>query len=220
MTDASAPNESRQRGPPPAKGRPKGSGSIIRTIQEEGTRAAARARQEKGARGHAAEELGDMAADIAYGDEEEMDGDPSDWARRCQATHTAWEAGGQAYQRQFVEYLAGNIRRSIEQAESYQRHLQSEIDQWCPTACSCAEHAAYSRSDAGEVSYYGRTCTFTLRVATFHCNCCSRKIELPPLAFGCFPSTPVQPTIWWELQLLHQYRKEAHESGLSMTGEQ
>ena len=77
--------------------------------------------------------------DEAYGDEEEMDGSPSDWALRCQETHVAWKREGPLYKDQFMEFLPINLNRSKQRALSYQRQLQSEVDAWCPPPCGCCD---------------------------------------------------------------------------------
>jgi len=175
----------------PSKGRPRGSGSISRSTQQSGTRAAARARQEKAARGLAAEEK----LTEAYEDEEEMDGDPSTWGIRCQKKDAVWRSSVAINQAQFLDCLALNIKRSKEQAESLQGQLQAELNAWQPPACNkCPALGEYTSSSDGEVTYYGRTCTFSLSVTTFHCCGCSQPFSPPPLAFGCFPSTPANPS--------------------------
>ena len=66
---------------------------------------------------------------------------------------------------------------------------------------------------------HGLAYMFTLDVSVYQCSKCSRKVEPPPLAFGCFPSSPTHAhSIWWDLRLLHRYRKLGKE-GLSTTGE-
>ena len=202
--------------PPPPKGRPKGSGHMSRSTQQAGTRAAQRARQVREARGAGAM-MGELA-EVAYGDEEEMDGDPSTWGVRCQKAHDAWDANANSCKGQFLQYLAINIQRSQNHAQTYQKQLQSELDSWLPSSCCHCDTTSLCVSSKGQVTYYGRTCTFNLTISTFQCQCCGKKVEPPPLAFGCFPSSPTQAHVWWELQLLHQYRREAHDSGLSITG--
>ena len=58
----------------------KGSGHMSRSTQQAGTRAAQRARQVREARGAGAMEI--ELAEVAYGDKEEMERDPSTWAER------------------------------------------------------------------------------------------------------------------------------------------
>ena len=79
---------------PGKRGRPTGSGvGPSRLVQQEGTRASARLRAEKAARG--AQARGETA-ELAYGDEaeDEIDGDPSTWGLRCQRNNAAWKANG------------------------------------------------------------------------------------------------------------------------------
>ena len=76
---------------PGKRGRPTGSGvGPSRLVQQEGTRASARLRAEKAARG--AQARGETA-ELAYGDEAE-DEIPSTWGLRCQRNNAAWKANG------------------------------------------------------------------------------------------------------------------------------
>ena len=205
--------------PAPAKGRPKGQGVISRSTQLAGTRAAARARKELAAMRKAqADGEVDEATEMAYADEEDMDGDPSTWAIRCQISHDAWVAGASSNVAEFIDCLGKNMERSQALRKALKVHLQSELDAWQPSTCSCGSELEAMRCPDGKVTYYGRTCTFKLKVNKSTCPSCHKQSSPSPLAFGCFPSTPKQPTLWWELELFHLYRKAAHVSGLSISG--
>ena len=77
--------------------------------------------------------------------------------------------------------------------------------------------AEFCSRDSGTVTYYGQTCEFTLKLHEWQCQCCSQWLGLDPLSFGCFPSTPTTPLVWFDLQLLQLYQRLGLE-GLSATG--
>ena len=198
-------------------GRPKGSGQgPSRSTQQAGTTAAAAARQ--AAAGREAAET-EAAAAAAEKDEAEDDvGDPTTWGFRCEKQHTAWRGCCAAHKSLYYDSLPRNLARSKEEAEGHQRRLQAEVEEWQPDACprGCAT-ASFTRQPAGGVTYYGRTCIFHISLYEYQCLCCNDRVAPSPLAFGCFPSTPTTPQIWFELQLLQLYSKQGHE-GLSSTG--
>jgi hypothetical protein len=92
------------------------------------------------------------------------------------------------------------------------------VEEWQPPACRCGcDTASFTRHPAGDVWYYGRTCVFQVSLYEWRCSNCCRGVAPSPLAFGCFPSTPTIPQMWFELQLLHLYREQGHD-GMSSTG--
>ena len=200
--------------PGPAPG--SGTAGPSRLNQQAGVQAAAKSRKLERDRTGARDLLGDLAAADEAEDLDDMEMDPSAWARRCESQHAAWTKQCSCHRDQYLEYLPENLQRYKAQKDAKHQQLQDEIDKWRPSACECTLDASFTCS-VGEVDYFGLDCTFTLKGNEFRCQC-SRISSPPPLAFGCFPATPTAPRMWFDLRALHLYRRQALE-GMSTTGE-
>ena len=198
-------------------GRPRGSGQgPARSTQQAGTLAATAARIAAG-REAADTETAAAAAGNEAGDGEDV-GDATIWGRRCENQHSAWKDCCSTNRELYYDSLPCNLARSKEEADGLQRRRQAEVEEWQPPACQCGcDTASFTQHPAGDVWYYGRTCAFQLSLYEWQCSNCNRRAAPSPLAFGCFPSTPTIPQMWFELQLLHLYREQGHE-GMSSTG--
>jgi len=62
-----------------------------------------------------------------------MDGDPSTRGLTCQKKDAVCRSSVALHQAQFLDFLAQNVKRSKEQAESLQQgQLQAELNAWQP----------------------------------------------------------------------------------------
>ena len=175
---------------PGKRGRPTGSGvGPSRLVQQEGTRASARLRAEKAARG--AQARGETA-ELAYGDEaeDEIDGDPSTWGLRCQRNNAAWKANGPLYNEQFLSSLPQNLARSKWERDAMQGKIQSEINCWRPSRCLCSGEE-YACSHAGEVTFYMAWPTCSLLTLAYT-NARSVHARLSPLRWPSGVSRALQ----------------------------
>lgn len=197
-------------------GRPRGGGQgPSRATQQAGTTAATAARLAAAAREAAETEAAAAGANDEAGADDE--GDLSTWGLRAEKQDSAWKDICSAHRALYYDCLPCNLARSKEEADGMQRSRQSEVEEWQPSACQCGcDAASFSRHPAGDVWYYGRTCVFQLSLYEWQCSSCNRRVAPSPLAFGCLPSTPTIPQMWFELQLLQLYRRLGHE-GLSST---
>ena len=71
---------------------------------------------------------------------------------------------------------------------------------------------------ARSITFYSMQCVGKLTVPEWHCSCCKASLTPPPSAFVCFPSTPVNPSLWYDVQVLQTYQRFGLLDGLSATG--
>ena len=221
----SAPTPITSLGPMVAPGPPRGSSLMgpSREAQARGSQAATAGRAADTVRNlKAAME----AAAAAQGDEaeEEIEGEPRTWARRCANQSEAWGSLSSHFRQQYVDFLPQNLAREEEMTEKLKEKLQSDLSNYRPATCSCSSSidgepkAQWISHSDGEVTYYGLTCTFPLQLTAYQCSNCSKRCSVSPLAFGCLPSTPTMPNVWFDLKVLRLHRRQFSE-GMSTTGE-
>ena len=164
-----------------------------------------------------------MAADGDLSSEER-----SDHYIRANRQQTAWKAQETCLRDRLIGSLPMNVARAQGHAETKRKGMQSEVDEsWGAHQCSCSSdrdyrdplhHSQFSKELDGEVTYVGLECTFLLSMPKWACSCCGQSFTPHALDFGCFPSTPTTPHVWYDLQVLWMYQNSGLLEGLSATG--
>ena len=126
--------------------------------------------------------------------------------------------------------LVRGIKRAA--AASFLASLQSAIDDsWMLHPCFNVE-GVFDPSERGvpasnlpprEVIYWGLEFTGKLTIPEWSCHhlgCSSPDQSITPhaLTFCCFPSTPSFPSVWFDLSVMHTYKRLGPKEGLSATG--
>ena len=224
----SAPTPAASLGPIVPPGPPPGSAlsGPSREAQASGVQAAADQRSRAAQEGRDLQEA--LAATALADEAEEIEGDPSTWAARQKAQNKSWKELGNRLMEQYLESFPSNLARCTWETEALRTRLQSELDNFCPSPCKCAHSSESDGCDCvmpewvpcpnGQVSYLGLTCTFDLRITAWKCSICSTNSSPSPVAFGCFPSSPCNPHVWFDLRLLRLFRRQFSE-GMSTTGD-
>jgi len=217
-----------------SSGRPSGSGSgPSRLIQQQATAAAAAARAVREQEGG-----DDNGGPLREADQPSEESEHAIKARRRQEN---WKKLMPELRSKYLDTLPCNITRTSKQASAMQTALQAEINGLlCPRCHPSAdgpeppqlqpfideqqpqpqldgpEHSTHSDSF---VWYFGLDGCFPL--AMMKCKCASCNLTFMPnaLDFGCFPSSPITPHVWYDLKVLHLYKKYGVMDGLSATGE-
>ena len=197
-------------------GRPQGSGAgPSRTALQQGTAAAAAARRDGSEGGSAGDD--DDDDDMI----DEASNQRSEHYRKCKAQQAGWKGLMPGLRGMFYASLSANMSRAQQQAAALREALQAEVDEsWSAHACSIGPiyPSAFSRQPDGDVTYYGLDSIFTLNLPKWTCACCTQSFSPHAIAFGCFPSTPRTPHVWYDLRVLHLYKKFGPGEGLSATG--
>lgn len=132
-----------------------------------------------------------------------------------------WKMLGPGLREKFYYKLPLYVTRYQAQAEGKRAGLQAEVERsWEHHECTSgpAHSGQFTRESDGEVTYYGMDSVFQLSLPKWTCTCCSNTFTPHALDYGCFPSTPTTPHVWYDLQVLRLYRKPGLSEGLSATG--
>jgi hypothetical protein len=175
------------------------------------------------------EEGGDNGGPPREADQPSEESEHAFKARRQQEN---WKALMPELRSKYLDTLPCNISRASKQASATQGALQAEIDDLrCPR---CHPQPQPDRSEQpqpqpqpqpdgpkydGLVWYIGLDCCFQLTMEKCKCASCSQSYSPNALDYGCFPSSPVTPHVWYDLRVLYLYKKYGLMDGLSATGE-
>jgi hypothetical protein len=132
----------------------------------------------------------------------------SEHVRKVERMQEAWRGQMPHLKDRYYCYLPENIARAAREREAKQSTMQEEVN----AACSSSSD---NEAD-GEVTYVGLSCVFQLKLPKI---CCGEMSTPHALQFGCFPSTPTTPHLWYDLDVLSMYMKLGLGDGLSGTGE-
>ena len=89
----------------------------------------------------------------------------------------------------------------------------------CCAGCSSFEQSGLQRKPASMAQYVSLQCAVVVQIPIWHCPKCSTTFTANPVAAGCWPNTPVLPSILWDQQLLHFSSHLRQEGGVSFDGE-
>jgi hypothetical protein len=194
-----------------SSGRPCGSGSgPSRESQMRATQASALARRARGQQ--------DEGGDDNDGPARSLD-QPSEHADKTRKQHEAWGNSLPWLRERYMACLPSNISRAKGQASSLRSAIQAELaaDTYCCPKCPHPQ-PEHSKEQDGIVWYYGLDGCFQLTMYKRTCKGCKQVFTPHALDFGCFPSTPVTPHVWYDLRVLSLYKKLGPLDGLSQTG--
>ena len=160
---------------------------------------------------------GDHIGDESPPDPEQL----SEHAAKASRRQTAWKEQECALRNRFYDRVHVNVARAGRRVEAKREQLQLEVDEsWMGHQCSNSPlHPQHFRKELdGEITYFGLDCVCQLRMVKWTCTCCSQTFSPHALDFGCFPSTPTPPHVWYDLQVLWMHKRLGLPEGLSATG--
>ena len=205
------PTASRQRAPGPSA-----------EVQRAGTAAAAAA-----ARAAAREPAGGTAPPAAHPDEDATVPEglgTSEWASRCSNQQQAWQEQLPQLRQLYVSNLPLAMQQHASTRQEQQTRMQARVSRaWELHHCMGADGGqlnadSFTQTSTTTVTYFGLTTVFPVQLPKWQCSCCSASVSPHPSAFGCFPSTPSQPQMWYDVQVHQLYRRLGLLEGLSATG--
>jgi hypothetical protein len=140
-----------------------------------------------------------------------------DRAERNRRTHAAWKARRPSDRLHAVSYFASVSHARQSQQQQQVAAMQTEIDEFFVKQQSDACGETLGRFQNHTVLYCSLEFTGGLSIPS--CLCTTRGVISPPaLAFGCFPNSPVEPSIWYDTSVLEFYKHLGTEEGVSATG--
>lgn len=170
----------------------------------------------------------DVTMDPTVSDSD-TDDQPSYHSKKKAALQQNWKDTMADMQDTYINNMDSNMKLKEDTSATTLAAIQCRLDQlWSHHRCALAGDAQLFNTDftrlpnpVAVVNYYGLTCEDKLSLHQWTCNKCCQQVIVPanPLQFGCFPSTPVQPHIWYDLTLLQLYQQFGPLEGLSATGE-
>lgn len=140
----------------------------------------------------------------------------SQWAQRKQQQQ--WKDQAPILVQQFIDSLPQALdldkRERLSRLLLIQARLDSASDyHLCPQLGS--QPWTFKQVCSNEVTYLGALGTLT--VPTWQCECCHDVFSPHPASVGCFPSTPTQPSVWYEVKVHQLYQRFGLLEGLSAT---
>jgi hypothetical protein len=154
----------------------------------------------------------------------------SEHADKIRRQQQSWANLIPIHKTRYTEALPCNIAMFQKQRSALQTALQAAIDSDSVVTCpKCRQRDSPQqpavdsplplvRQPDGQVWYYGLDCCFQLTMYKRSCASCSDNFSSHPLDFGCFPSTPITPHVWYDLRVLSLYKQYGPMDGLSQTG--
>jgi hypothetical protein len=174
----------------------------------------------KGNRRPAAEEdAGDDGADGA--DEPSSSGRSEQTEQRNARRDSAWDAlrpdminDAYASAPSQQQRLQQHIGDQVQQLQERLDHGWAEVSH--SVSCKCTMEPA--KISSCELQYQSLTCTGLINVHTWKCHDCSATSTSRAIPNGCFPSSPVAATAWFDNKLLDFYGELGPTAGLSAKG--
>ena len=139
-------------------------------------------------------------------------------SQRLQREDEAWRNKLPVMRESYIAALPQAHAMKAAASDDLQQRMQGSLDQLrepSPCKCMAAGHQPdFARLPEGrDVRYIGMSCAFKLNMPQWQCSGCRFKLDADPLVVGCFPSTPVVPEVWYDLQVS---RRECGYSGIRM----
>jgi hypothetical protein len=159
---------------------------------------------------------GDMEQDPVGG--ARVGGTLVDRAERNRRTHAAWKQRRPSDRLHAVSYFARVSHARESQQQQQVSAMQTQIEEFFVLQQQthvCGE--ALGRFQNHTILYCSLEFTGGLSVPSCLCTACG-VVSPPALAFGCFPNSPVEPSIWYDTSVLEFYKHLGTEEGVSATG--
>lgn len=145
-----------------------------------------------------------------------------DWSQRMQQLDQSWDAKIPCFKKAYIDCFP--MSRALYETLGRRRlqMLQDNINEgWMLHPC-CSHESTISDEcltllEKRPTKYVGHSYVGSLEIPRWHCSSCKQDVDSDPLAWGCFPSTPTAPAIWYDQQVMLQY-KTLIQHGCSATG--
>lgn len=149
------------------------------------------------------------------------------WQERRERQHTAWKGAIDSMHNAYVDAIPAVVLFHHEEQAAMLNMAQERVDNvW--KYHSCCRPADEDSLDFDEshvtcvitrnIKYMGISCSGDLSIPTWTCSTCSQTFTVSPHIVGCFPSTPTDPHLWYDIRLLQMYKDLGVMHGLSATG--
>lgn len=140
-----------------------------------------------------------------------------DRAERNRRTHAAWKQRRPSDRLHVVSYFASVSHARQSQQQRQVSAMQTQIEEFFAEQQTHACGETLGRFQNHTVLYCSLEFTGGLSIPSCVCNVCG-VVSPPALAFGCFPNSPVEPSIWYDTSVLEFYKHLGTEEGVSATG--
>lgn len=140
-----------------------------------------------------------------------------DHASRMQEQDNAWAAARPAMTADFVAYAEQNHEIQEQRRKVLVQSVQDRLDAAC--ACWKGQHGGCQVVEQRVcMPVVGLSYSGTLQIADVTCSTCSTSFQPSALQVGCFPSSPVDPHRWYDLDVFNAFQVLALQDGLSASG--
>lgn len=140
-----------------------------------------------------------------------------DHASRMQEQDSAWAAARPAMTAEYVACAEQNNKIQEQRRKVLVQGVQDRLD----AACSCwkEQHAGCQVVEQRVcMPVVGLSYSGVLQIAAMTCTTCSTSFQPSALQVGCFPSSPVDPHRWYDLDVFNAFQILALQDGLSASG--
>jgi hypothetical protein len=141
-----------------------------------------------------------------------------DRAERNRRVHKAWELRRSSDRLDAVSHFASVSSRQSQQEQqvaAMQAQIEGSFEELKQAHSTCGDPLV--RFQQHTVMYCSLEFARGLIIPSCACRKCG-VVSPPALAFGCFPSSPVEPSIWYDTSVLEFYKHLGTEEGVSATG--
>lgn len=140
--------------------------------------------------------------------------------KKMRTLHEAWDEAAPASQAVLAETAGRLLDQFAADSKQHLGEVQQRIEKaerraW--EAHDCRTKSASPAVHTRNMAYFNIQNAGTVRVTTYTCSC-KQKVEANALSFGCMPNTPKQPTMLFDIQMLHLAGTLMRSDGLSLTG--
>lgn len=117
----------------------------------------------------------------------------------------------------FVAYAEQNHEIQEQRRKVLVQSVQDRLDAAC--ACWKGQHGGCQVVEQRVcMPVVGLSYSGTLQIADVTCSTCSTSFQPSALQVGCFPSSPVDPHRWYDLDVFNAFQVLALQDGLSASG--
>lgn len=148
------------------------------------------------------------------------------WADRQRRQHDAWQRSIPEHRAAYMLHLSDAISLKEKIRQQHLHALQQQLNTtWQHHQCSahgsdqlcCPAYSSFQESGRRSITFYGLEHVGDLQLPVWQCNTCFSCFEPSPSALGCFPNSPVEPSIWFDTSVLELYRRLGLLSGTTCT---
>lgn len=150
------------------------------------------------------------------------------WQERKEKQHMAWKGAINGMHNAYVDAVPVVTLFHHEEQVAILGMIQERVDNVWKYHVPCCHSADEGSLDfdkssvvcvgTRKVKYMGISCSGELSIPTWACSTCNETFTVSPHIVGCFPSTPTDPHLWYDIRLLQMYKDLGIMQGLSATG--